>query len=127
MGIHRQRVEPTRKQSSLVLSINLQLFHSVQQSETYDWKEMPSCIRIEHARLRGRECTGYTFSMNHVVITLKEADLMALWSALIDEDGADALAFLKERVLPQIPRAGTAPCDSTRLNPYLPKEREAGS
>jgi hypothetical protein len=57
--------------------------------------------------------------MNNVVIMLKEADLIALWGALIDEDGADALAFLKERVVPQIPRAGTAPCDSTRLNPYL--------
>ena len=77
--------------------------------------------------LRVRECTGYTVSMNHVVITLKEADLMALWNAVIDEDGKDALAFLKERVLPQIPRAGSAPCDSTRLNPYLVKGRDGGT
>ena len=69
--------------------------------------------------MRGPEGERYTVSMNHVVITLEEADLMELWNAVIDEDGAAALAFLKERVLPQIPRAGSAPCDSTRLNPYL--------
>jgi hypothetical protein len=62
--------------------------------------------------------------VNTVVITLKEDDLMALRTALIDEDGADALAFLKERIMPQIPRAGTAPCDSTRLNPFLPREKD---
>jgi hypothetical protein len=57
--------------------------------------------------------------MNHVVITLEEADLIELWNAVIDEDGPAALAFLKHRVLPHVPRAGSAPCDSTRLNPYL--------
>jgi hypothetical protein len=65
--------------------------------------------------------------MNNVIVTLKEADLIALWGALIDEDGADALAFLKERIVPQIPRAGTAPCDSTRLNPYLLKDGDPGT
>ncbi len=55
----------------------------------------------------------------HVVITLEESDLISLWNAVIDEDGKEALAFLKERVLPQVPGAGSAPCDSTRLNPYL--------
>jgi hypothetical protein len=70
---------------------------------------------------------GYTESVNNVVIMLAEADLMALWAALIDEDGAGALAFLKERVLPQVPRAGTAPCDSTRLNPFLLKDSPEGS
>jgi hypothetical protein len=70
---------------------------------------------------------GYTVSMNNVVIMLKEADLMALWNVLIDEDGADALAFLKEHIVPQIPRAGTAPCDSTRLNPYLRPHGGGGS
>jgi hypothetical protein len=40
----------------------------------------------------------------------------------VDEDGAAALAFLKERLLPQIPAKGTAPCDSTRRNPYLLKK-----
>ena len=57
--------------------------------------------------------------MNHVVITLKEDDLMALWEAMIDQEGGQALAFLRDRIVPQIPGSGSAPCDSTRLNPYL--------
>ncbi|MBI3947494.1 MAG: hypothetical protein HY321_16345 [Armatimonadetes bacterium] len=57
--------------------------------------------------------------MNRIAILLDEADLVALWSAVVDDDGEAALAFLRERVLPQIPTRGTAPCDSTRLNPYL--------
>lgn len=60
--------------------------------------------------------------MNHVVITLQESDLLALWGAVMDEDGQEALVFLKERIVPQIPGSGTAPCDSTRLNPYLRKK-----
>ena len=59
--------------------------------------------------------------MNHIVITLKESDLLEMWGAVIDEDGQEALAFLKERIVPQVPLGGTAPCDSTRLNPYLMK------
>jgi hypothetical protein len=57
--------------------------------------------------------------MNQIVVTLKEEDLLALWVAVVDEDGAGALAFLNERIVPQIPRQGDAPCDSSRLNPYL--------
>ena len=76
--------------------------------------------------MRGPEGERYTVSMNHVVITLEEDDLMELWNAVIDEDGRAALAFLKERVLPHVPRAGSAPCDSTRLNPYLLGGREDG-
>ncbi len=60
--------------------------------------------------------------MNPIVIKLKESDLLALWAAVIDEDGAAALAFLKESVVPQIQASGSAPCDSTRLNPYLLKK-----
>jgi hypothetical protein len=62
--------------------------------------------------------------MNQIVITLQESDLLMLWAAVVDEDGAAALTFLKERLLPQIPAKGTAPCDSTRLNPYLLKRGE---
>jgi hypothetical protein len=40
----------------------------------------------------------------------------------VDEDAAEALAFLKERIVPRIPGSGSAPCDSTRLNPYLKKK-----
>lgn len=57
--------------------------------------------------------------MNQLVITLQENDLLSLWAAVVDEDGGAALAFLKERILPQIPAKGVAPCDSTRLNPFL--------
>jgi hypothetical protein len=32
-----------------------------------------------------------------------------------------ALEFLKTRVIPKIPTKGTAPCDSSRRNPYLRK------
>lgn len=64
--------------------------------------------------------------MNQVVVTLKESDLLSLWSALLDEDGKEALAFLKGCIVPQIPRSGNAPCDSTRLNPFLMKN-EGGS
>ena len=58
-------------------------------------------------------------SRNQVIITLGESDLLALWQALVDEDACAALAFLKEHILPKIPAKGSAPCDSSRLNPYL--------
>jgi len=56
---------------------------------------------------------------NDVVITLKQDDLLAMWQAVLDEDADAALAFLKERLVPQVPAKGTAPCDSSRINPYL--------
>ena len=45
----------------------------------------------------------------------------ALQQVFLDEDGAAALEFLREHVEPQIPTRGTAPCDSSRLNPFLKK------
>jgi hypothetical protein len=60
--------------------------------------------------------------MNPIAIMLKESDMLALWAAVIDEDGAAALAFLKETVVPQIQAKGNAPCDSSRLNPFLMKK-----
>ena len=54
-----------------------------------------------------------------VVIKLNAEALIHLQSVFIDEDPADALDFIKTRILPQIPEKGTAACDSTRLNPYL--------
>ena len=60
-------------------------------------------------------------STNKVVITLDEADLMELQIVILDADEAAALAFLKARIAPKIPKKGTSPCDSSRLNPYLPK------
>ena len=57
--------------------------------------------------------------MHKVIITLDESAMLELQSILLDEDEKAALAFLQERVLPQIPKKGKAPCDSSRLNPYL--------
>ena len=58
-----------------------------------------------------------------VVITLDAEALMHLQTVLIDEDSADALDFIKTRILPQVPKKGTAACDSTRINPYLWKDQ----
>ena len=57
--------------------------------------------------------------MTKVTIALQEADLLALWAVVVDEDGEEALAFLRDRIPPQVPAKGHAPCDSTRRNPYL--------
>jgi hypothetical protein len=58
-----------------------------------------------------------------VVIKLDAEALMELQAVLIDEDPADALSFVKKRIASQIPKKGTAPCDSTRINPYLLKDQ----
>ncbi len=57
--------------------------------------------------------------MNKVVITLEADELLELQRVLIDADQKGALDFLKTRITPKIPIKGTAPCDSSRLNPYL--------
>ena len=54
-----------------------------------------------------------------VVVTLEAEDLVRLHAVLLDNDEAGALEFLKDRVAARLPTKGTAPCDSTRLNPYL--------
>ena len=59
--------------------------------------------------------------MNNIVVTLDESDLIELQIVILDADEAAALEFLKTRIVPKIPTKGDAPCDSTRLNPYLPK------
>ena len=59
--------------------------------------------------------------MNKLVVTLLADDLVELQAILIDSDEAAALEFLKTCVAPKIPEKGTAPCDSTRCNPYLLK------
>lgn len=59
--------------------------------------------------------------MHSVVITLTEEDLVELHAVLIDADEAAALEFLRARVAAKVPQKGAAPCDSTRLNPYLLK------
>ena len=61
--------------------------------------------------------------MHQVVVTLDEKDLLALQAVMLDEDAEGALAFLKERIVPKVPAKGTAPCDSSRNNPYLWREK----
>ena len=58
---------------------------------------------------------------NKVVITLTEEDLIELSAIIVDQDNEEALEFLNTRIAPKIPQKGTAPCDSSRLNPYLSK------
>lgn len=56
-----------------------------------------------------------------VVVTLEEEDLIELYAILLDGDEAAALDFLKTRIAPRIPTRGSAPCDSSRRNPFLLK------
>ena len=67
--------------------------------------------------------------MNSVTVTLDERDLLELQEVLIDDDGDAALRFIKERLCPKMPTKGSQACDSTRLNPYLlrDKDRKRGS
>ena len=64
--------------------------------------------------------------MNKVVLSLDEEDLLELQAVILDEDAAAALEFLKTRVVPKVPTRGAAPCDSSRLNPYLRKSDGPG-
>ena len=64
--------------------------------------------------------------MSKIIITLDEEDLVELQAVVLDADQAGALEFLRTRVVPKIPTQGTAPCDSSRLNPYLRKSDSAG-
>ncbi len=57
--------------------------------------------------------------MPAVHVILDEAALLELQAVLLDDDPAAALAFVKQRLAPQLPRRGSAPCDSSRLNPFL--------
>jgi len=61
---------------------------------------------------------------NRVTIMLDEAELLELQRVLIDDDAVGALRFLRECLAPRIPRQGTAPCDSSRLNPFLLRDRQ---
>ena len=57
--------------------------------------------------------------MNRVVLTLEEEDLLDLQAVLLDGDETRAMEFLRTRIVPKIPTKGSAPCDSSRCNPYL--------
>lgn len=60
--------------------------------------------------------------MKGIAITLQAAELLELQRVLLDGDAAGALEFLEEHIAPKLPCKGTAPCDSTRLNPFLRKK-----
>jgi hypothetical protein len=60
--------------------------------------------------------------MNKITVTLDGQALLELQEVLLDCDQAGALAFLEKYIAPSLPRAGTRPCDSTRINPFLLKK-----
>jgi hypothetical protein len=59
--------------------------------------------------------------MKGIALTLQEAELLELQRVLLDADAKGALEFLEKYIAPKLPCQGTAPCDSTRLNPFLRK------
>jgi len=59
--------------------------------------------------------------LNTISIHLDERALLDLQEVLLDDDADAALRFVKEHVAPRLPKKGTAPCDSTRLNPFIRK------
>ena len=54
-----------------------------------------------------------------ITVVLEEQDLLEIQRIAIDEDAEAALRFVLDRLTPCLPRKGSAPCDSSRLNPYL--------
>ena len=57
--------------------------------------------------------------MDKFVLTFNEEEFMELQEILIDEDAEASLKFLQKYIAPRIPVKGTAPCDSSRINPFL--------
>ena len=57
--------------------------------------------------------------MDKIVLTLNKEEFMELQEILIDEDAEASLKFLQKCIAPRIPVKGTAPCDSSRINPFL--------
>ena len=62
--------------------------------------------------------------MNKIPIILEEEALIKLHEVLLDEDADAALEFLRKYIAVQIPAKGSAPCDSSRINPYLMPPRQ---
>ena len=59
--------------------------------------------------------------MAKLVIALEDDALLSLQQVLLDDDQQAALEFVREYIEPQIPTQGSAPCDSSRNNPFLQK------
>ena len=71
-----------------------------------------------------RKCTRYakgSGQLNTISIHLDERALLDLQEVLLDEDPEAALRFVKEHIAPKVPKKGSAPCDSSRLNPFIRK------
>jgi len=64
--------------------------------------------------------------VNKVSIILDEQALIELHEVLLDESPAAALEFVKGHIAPRVPRKGTAPCDSSRLNPFILRDKRGG-
>ena len=64
--------------------------------------------------------------VNKISIILDEQALIELHEVLLDESPAAALEFVKRHIAPRVPRKGTAPCDSSRLNPFILREKQGG-
>jgi len=61
--------------------------------------------------------------VNRISITLDEEALLALHEVLLDDSPEAALEFVKRHIAPAVPRSGTAPCDSSRLNPFILRDK----
>ena len=59
--------------------------------------------------------------MNTISVHLDERALLDLHEVLLDDDAEAALHFVKKHIAPKLPKQGTAPCDSTRMNPFIRK------
>lgn len=62
--------------------------------------------------------------MDRVMITLEGEGLLELQAVLLDDDPVGALEFVKRHIAPRIPRKGTMPCDSSRLNPFILSQKQ---
>ena len=60
--------------------------------------------------------------MGKITIVLSEEEMVELQEILMDEDEKASLEFIRKRIQPKIPKKGTAPCDSSRINPFLIKD-----
>lgn len=61
--------------------------------------------------------------MNRISISLNEEALLAPHEVLLDDSAEAALDFVKRYLAPALPRSGTAPCDSSRLNPFILRDK----
>ena len=64
--------------------------------------------------------------MQKATFVLEGEGLLELHAVLLDDDPEAALQFVKRHIAPQLPRKGSAACDSTRLNPFLLPRRDGG-